>query len=74
MRQLFHWPVAGRRMDWEILYEPRDLWIGVFWDKRTGEPGKPWMAHDRFWHVYVCLLPCLPWHIWWYANETTWDD
>jgi len=65
-RQLFHWPVAGRRIDWEILWEPRDLWIGVFWDKRlecraSGD-------YEWFGHVYVCLIPCLPWHLWWFKG------
>lgn len=32
-----------------ILFEPRDLWVGVFWDRRPGEL-----------RVYVCLLPALP--------------
>lgn len=33
----------------QILFEPRDLWIGVFWDRRPGEL-----------RVYVCLIPTLP--------------
>jgi hypothetical protein len=32
-----------------LLFEPRDLWVGVFWDRRNG---------DTF--VYVCVIPCLP--------------
>jgi hypothetical protein len=33
-----------------ILFEPRDLWFGVYWTRAT---------YSRL-LVYVCLLPCLP--------------
>ncbi len=36
-------------MNARILFEPRDLWIGVFWDRRPAEL-----------RVYVCLIPTLP--------------
>lgn len=64
MRQLFHWPVAGKRIDWEILFEPRDCWVGVFWDERVE---KQYSAGERFRHVYITVIPCFPLHIWWYA-------
>lgn len=32
-----------------VQFEPRDLWIGVYWDKRV-----------LLLNVYVCLLPMLP--------------
>lgn len=32
-----------------VLFEPRDLWVGVYWDRRPGEL-----------RVYVCLVPRLP--------------
>lgn len=38
-------------MRWEFKFEPRDLWVGVFWDRR----------HDGL-HIYVCLLPTLVIH------------
>jgi hypothetical protein len=28
-----------------LLLEPRDCWVGVYWDST---------------YVYICLLPCLP--------------
>lgn len=39
--------------DWnlQIIFEPRDAWIGVYWN-RIGN------AMD----VYICLLPFLPLH------------
>lgn len=36
-----------------VLFEPRDLWIGVYWNReRVGRANR--------WSVYVCLLPMLP--------------
>lgn len=32
----------------KFRFEPRDLWVGLFWDRRP----------DGL-HVYVCLVPCL---------------
>lgn len=44
-----------RRWRVRLLFEPRDLWLGVFWDRRSGyAPGL-----NGLW-VYVCLFPCLP--------------
>lgn len=34
-----------------IRFEPRDVWVGVFWDRQP----------DGL-HVYVCPLPCLVMH------------
>jgi hypothetical protein len=34
-----------------IKFEPRDIWIGLFWDRRP----------DGL-HIYVCPLPCLVIH------------
>lgn len=46
----------------EIIFrfEPRDLWLGIFWDYRTlGENGLyEWNALD----VYICVIPTLPIH------------
>ena len=38
-----------------IKFEPRDIWIGVFWDMRP-IPGREWF---RELHVYVCPIPML---------------
>lgn len=48
MTTLFH--IGGLRINATVLFEPRDLWIGVFWDK----------AFDGTYDVYVCILPMLP--------------
>ena len=38
--------------DTELRFEPRDLWVGVFWDRRP----------DGL-HVYVCLVPAFVYHV-----------
>lgn len=40
-------------MNIRIKFEPRDLWLGVYW-KHGGTIQWPVV------YVYVCLLPCLP--------------
>ena len=37
-----------------LLWEPRDLWVGIYWNKVRAEYG-----HARL-DVYVCVLPMLP--------------
>ena len=68
-RQLWHLPIAGKRIDIEWLFEPRDWWVGVFVDERSGDEGRPWMQRNRFRHIYLCLVPCFPLHVWWYIGR-----
>ena len=35
--------------EWEILFEPRDCWVGVYW--------KRWEKAIEF---YVCIVPMFP--------------
>ncbi len=43
------------RVDLSISFEPRDIWLGVFWDRRDGLT-----------QIFVCFpLPCLPIRIAW---------
>ena len=37
-----------------LLFEKRDLWVGVYWDHRR------WVTGGSTLTVYVCLVPCLP--------------
>ena len=42
-----------------ILFEPRDLWIGVYWDRHVSKcPG---------WNVvfFVCIVPMFPIKVEW---------
>ena len=36
----------------QVLWEPRDLWIGLYWDRKP----------DGL-HLYLCLVPCFPLHM-----------
>lgn len=49
-----------RRFTVRWLFEPRDLWLGVFWNRVEG--GIP---RDKFLLVYVCFVPSLPFCIAW---------
>jgi hypothetical protein len=40
----------------ELIWEPRDLWIGIFW-RNMGDCSKTVL------HAYVCFIPCVPIHI-----------
>lgn len=68
-----------RHFEWKL--EPRDLWMGVFWDVRPGKervfvPDIPddflsrgrWVP-VRVWHVYVCPLPTVLLHWWWERHD-----
>lgn len=50
-------------MNVRLLWEPRDLWWGVFWDFKRQEGGHT--RRDRrvhWWHlrVFVCIVPMVP--------------
>jgi hypothetical protein len=40
-----------KRWTCSIKWEPRDVWVGLFWDRRQ----------DGL-HIYVCLVPLLVIH------------
>lgn len=50
----------------EVKFEPRDAWVGLFWDKRwrmSGERGEgPFMRRVQELHIYVCLVPFIVFH------------
>lgn len=41
-----------------LKWEPRDLWVGLYWDRRIVDNGGPIRLHVL--SLYFCLLPCLP--------------
>jgi len=43
-------------MQFEVVFEPRDLWVGAFWDTSRG------------FDLYVCPVPCVAFH--WYRRGT----
>lgn len=57
-----------------VEFVPRDLWVGLFWDRRD-----QWRRHPRGQvqrrktvHAYLCLVPCCPLHLAWETSE--WVD
>jgi len=51
-------------IDWTMTFEPRDIWIGVYWTVR-----KPLTEYDRgngkyiqfrVLIIYLCIVPMLP--------------
>lgn len=51
------WRRDSLAVDVRVLWEPRDLWLGVYW---TGK--------DRpLWRVFVCLVPCFPVRVSWFS-------
>lgn len=42
-----------------LAFEPRDLWLGVYWSRRPNGL-----------HVYVCFIPCFPLHIVFFSKRS----
>lgn len=57
-------------MGWtvRVLFEPRDVWIGVYWTPkkitRFFQDERRW-RDCRDYEVYICLVPMLPIKIRW---------
>lgn len=51
--------MAPSSLAFECKWEPRDCWVGLFWDQRTSETGEVTR------HVYICPLPTLLLHWSW---------
>lgn len=39
-------------------FEPRDLWFGIYWDKKIFHDTK--IRYD----VYIIIVPMFPYHLW----------
>jgi hypothetical protein len=44
---------AGHRAAVALLFEPRDLWMGAYWDTY-------WEGPHKTLDVYLCVIPMLP--------------
>lgn len=56
-------PLWGRwRASVSLILEPRDLWVGVYWNTRAG-----------FTEVYTCAIPCLPIRVAIWPDDRTGD-
>lgn len=61
-------------MKFRLEFKPEDCWIGVFW--KVGGPVRSYVSgtteyrvHRRI-DLWVCLLPMLPIHLWWFSPTT----
>jgi hypothetical protein len=45
-------------MQLRLEFKPQDLWIGVYFAQCEDSP---YIRTD----VWICLLPCVPIHLWW---------
>ena len=53
-----------KRFERTIKFEPRDLWVGVYWDHQPYIWNPDGTEHTVF-DLYVCLIPCFPLHLSW---------
>lgn len=54
----------------KLIFEPRDLWIGVYWNdvEVHGAPADmhvllsryPYVMYPRRLYIYICLIPMFP--------------
>ncbi len=51
-------PAAG----WRVEFKLADMWVGAFWKVQ-----RPLGTRQRF-DVWVCLLPMVPIHVWFYRR------
>lgn len=48
----------------KLTFEPRDLWVGAYWDFQPYTYNPDQTEHWVF-DLYVCVIPCLPLHLRW---------
>lgn len=46
-------------MSVSIKFEPRDMWIGIYWDRQEVYLIES-MSVRIEWAFYVCVIPCFP--------------
>jgi hypothetical protein len=57
------WSKPARFLSLDLIFEPRDLWIGLYWN-----PSAPTPSSWGSWHgldLYIGLLPTLPLRLQW---------
>lgn len=62
-------------MNWRLEYKPEDKWIGVYHKKKIvisfGDMTFSYagiyypVIRTLYQHVWICIIPCLPIHLWW---------
>ncbi len=49
--------ISGNLWTLWIMWEPRDLWVGVFWKQKDYEFKS---RTQRITDIYICFIPCIP--------------
>lgn len=52
----------------KIDFDLRDIWIGLYWTAKNNviHNYPTYRAVNKVeMHIYICLIPCFPIHIWW---------
>lgn len=39
----------------KIRFEPRDLWIGIYWTINNLN-----CSDGKYLYIYICIIPCFP--------------
>ena len=55
-----------------LEWKPQDCWVGLFW-RVTRPHFEATRAIARV-DVWICVVPMLPLHVWWWRNEAVWWD
>jgi len=57
-------------MNVRLEYKLQDMWVGLYWVTEVAAVDEWIVLPIQSWrpirtHLYICLVPCLPIHIWW---------
>jgi hypothetical protein len=50
-------------MEISIKFEPKDLWVGLFWNIKTEYNYRLFPSYkciSKYLYIYICIIPCLP--------------
>ncbi len=65
--RLFQLFIRSWRFSINIKFEPRDLWIGIYWNRDV------WVdiAYERNidLSIYICILPMIPIRVWFEGHD-----
>ena len=54
---------------WKFEWKSQDAWIGVFWKTALVAPNA--CGFKQRIDVWICVIPMVPLHIWWYTEASS---